>query len=138
MAKKKSDLSKFWSKINKASNKKSKKKSFRLSSYKNSTLGYAALSVFVLSLSAFNIQTYFSPQRVSTTVHAARDTYQEELAFWTDLAFKHPDYIDAWLALAELDKKHGNFEKAKVWINKAKEINPNSEKVQEVILKYNL
>lgn len=89
---------------------------------------------FITSLSAFliltNITTFFESKKVlgiaTTQAQESAPTFEYEKKYWLDIVSKHPTYRDGYLELAQIEIDLGNKEKAALYIQKARMIDPNS------------
>ena len=79
----------------------------------------------ILFLAVTNISTFFLPKKVYNDL----EVYQEQKNFWQEVVSKHPNYLDGWLELANINLVLDDSEEARKAFEKAREINPNSEKI---------
>lgn len=88
-------------------------------------------AVLVFSLSTFNTSFFLYPNKVlgasSKNVKA-----EEEKSYWQELLSQYPNYIEGWIELAKVELKSGNHPAAIYALNKAKEIDPNSQEIKEL------
>ncbi|MCH7730354.1 tetratricopeptide repeat protein [Patescibacteria group bacterium] len=82
-------------------------------------------AILILLLALINMGTFFLPKKVYRDL----EVYQEQKSFWQEIVSKHPNYLDGWLELANINLLLDDLEEAKRAFEKAREINPNSEKV---------
>lgn len=61
---------------------------------------WSQIVLLILTLSILNIFTYFAKKNKVVL----KDTLKEELTFWEDLHQKYPEYEDAKLQIAEIQK----------------------------------
>lgn len=93
-------------------------------------------TVLLLILSAVNVARTASDSRVLGT-HSETGPLEEgqlsgEISFWHDFLQQTPSYVDGWLELATLQIQSGNKSEAMAALEKAKEIDPNSEKLKTI------
>ena len=89
-------------------------------------------AAILLFLSGFNLKS-LSSTRVLGLKEEAQGIYPSEgVSFWEDFLAKSPTYFDGWLELSYVMNSLGNIEAAQVAFDKAVEINPNSEKLEEL------
>ncbi len=62
-----------------------------------------SFTILVLLLTAFNIQSYTSQEKVLGT-NIESNQKQEEIDFWLDFLEKNPTYIPGWIEIGRLDK----------------------------------
>lgn len=62
----------------------------------------------------------------------ARDLTTKEIEYWTTFLESYPTYKDGWLELAKLEYQRGNLEKARLSLQKAENVDPNSEEVKRL------
>lgn len=87
-------------------------------------------SILLITLSMFNFSLYYWRQFnfiKKNTVLGIQNNASKELSYWYSLTSKYPDYIIAWIEIAQLESRRGNFQAAKNAIIRAEEINPNFE-----------
>lgn len=77
--------------------------------------------VFALALPALVVWKTWPQQKVL----GVKIDYANEIFFWQTQIKMHPDYRDGYLKLAEVYKKIGNIDEAKLQILLALEIDPN-------------
>src|SRR5258708_37707801 len=93
---------------------------------------FSTLSVIILLvLAGLNIKQYLNKEKV---LGASIDTIalEGEKNYWEKIANENPTYRDAYLKLARIEAELGNKSKANEYIDKAREIDPNSSKIREV------
>lgn len=109
---------------------------------KKKTIKFAAFgSVLLLILSVINI-TYLSnsgDNRVLglKTVTDSSLVLLQERFFWEGLLTKHPTYLSGWIELTKIEVQLENLKAAKIALEKAREIDPNSievKKLSEVLM----
>lgn len=88
-------------------------------------------AVFVLLISGLNIATYLDGGKREAVVLGIT-TEDEEKLFWVNFLNDNPSYIVGWIELAKLESKLGSINGAKEAIDKAEEIDPNSEIVKAI------
>ena len=115
---------------NSAQTKKSSKKRFGL---KREIMFLCACCacLILLTLSLINLNLFVDNKRVLGVSYEqpVRNT-SSEIAFWQELLAKNPTYFDGWIELAGLSFEAGDKETGYSALNKARQINPNSEKLK--------
>src|SRR3972149_6400141 len=88
-------------------------------------------AVFILALlTSFNLNTFLAKRKVLGVTNAPPpDVLLTEKAFWENLTQTQPTYLDAWLALARVNAKLGNWEESQRAFFVAQKIDPNTDKV---------
>ncbi len=88
-------------------------------------------AIMVLLLTGLNINKFLDSKKV---LGATIDTsgIENEKAYWLQVVSQNPTYRDGYLELAILDNTLGNKEESLMYFNKAKSIDPNSQKINEV------
>ncbi len=89
-------------------------------------------AAILLFLSGFNLKSLSSTRVLGLKDEAQSENPSEEVSFWEDFLAKSPTYFDGWLELSYVMNSLGNIEAAQVAFDKAVEINPNSEKLEEL------
>lgn len=64
-----------------------------------------------------------------TKVLGASYDSSEEITYWEGIVTQNPTFQDGWLELARLEYENGNLEKFNLFLQKAKDIDPNSSKI---------
>jgi len=85
----------------------------------------------LLFLTSVNLKS-LSSTKVLGAEDIQRENPSEEISFWEDFLAKSPTYFDGWVELSYLMDSLGNKEAAGVALDKAQEINPNSDKLEEL------
>lgn len=90
--------------------------------------------ILILVISAFNFENFLTNQRVlgAQSFLNEKELLVEQKTFWEGFVSDNPTYMDGWMELADINIKLGDLEGAKLSLNKAEEINPNSTKVKEL------
>lgn len=57
---------------------------------------------------------------------------KEERQYWLELTTKNPTYRDGYIELADIDYRLGDLENARVWIEKARVLDPNSDFIPQL------
>lgn len=86
----------------------------------------AAILLFLTSLNLKSLS--YSKVLGAEDVEAVNPS--EEISFWEDFLAKSPTYFDGWVELSSLMNSLGNEEAAQMAFNKAREIKPNSDKLE--------
>ena len=94
---------------------------------------YTAICI-LLGLSTLNINYYLKNKGNSSPQVLGEKTEQlnQDKEFWLEFVSHNPNYLDGWIVLAEVNLRLGNLEEAKADLEKARVINPNSEKISEI------
>lgn len=87
--------------------------------------------ILVLTLAFANLRAYFTPKMILGLGTEVKR--EEEKVFWEDFLKKNPTYIDGWIELAQILNEQLDKEGALKAINAAKNIDPNSKKIEEFI-----
>jgi cytochrome c-type biogenesis protein CcmH/NrfG len=98
--------------------------------------------VFLLFIAGLNLEKVVSEKRVLGARNEESITAEALLAqqktFWEKFTQENPTYLEGWVELANISFQMGNQEEALVFLEKAKTINQNSEKVKALEEKYGL
>lgn len=86
-------------------------------------------AAILLFLTGFNLKS-LSPTKILGAEDVEAKDPSEEVSYWEDFLARNPTYFDGWVELSYLMNTLGNTEAAQVALNKAKEINPNSDKLE--------
>lgn len=73
----------------------------------------------------------FWPKRSLIWEWQEKKRIESEIIKWQQILAKYPGYRDVYLRLAALNWKINNEERAKEYLEKAKELDPNSEIIKE-------
>ncbi len=68
----------------------------------------------------------------------AKTVFSFEKGFWQAFLKKNPSYLPGWLELAKIEVQLEDIDAAKEALNKAREIDPNSELLKETAKKLGL
>ena len=90
--------------------------------------------VLLLFVASFNLENFLAGKRVLGT-ETQNQIYEQELLkeqklYWEEFLAENPTYLDGWIELANIELKLGKTEEAKLSLDKAKAIGPNSSKVK--------
>lgn len=89
--------------------------------------------IIAFSLLFYVIIYNINLQKPSQVLGASDDKkIYEEIIFWNDIVKKYPNYRDGYLKLSTLFWKVRLDDQAKYYLEKAKEIDPNNDKVKEL------
>lgn len=90
--------------------------------------------IIILFAVSFNIQTYFTNQKVlgARTEVKTDNGLLDQKIFWEKIVSQNPTYRDGFLTLAQIENELGNSDSAQKALEKARQIDPNSEKIIEV------
>lgn len=93
-------------------------------------------AILILSLSVVNLIPVFQQNKVlgaksETSPLSFQDEIQE-ISFWKNILSKNPTYSEGWLELARLSLQIGDKHEAVLAFEKAEEINPNSETLEQI------
>ena len=87
--------------------------------------------LILLTLSLINLNSFVDNKRVlGVSYEQPVRNVSSEIAFWQEFLAKNPTYFDGWIELAGLKFEAGNKETGYSALNKARQINPNSEKLK--------
>ena len=116
---------------NPAERKKAKKASFKKQLI---FLCSCCAVIFLLFITGFNFENFLAGKRV-LGIKTQNQRYEQELLkeqkiYWKDFLTENPTYLDGWIELANIELKLENLEEAKLSLDKAKAIDPNSSKVK--------
>ena len=99
-------------------------------------------TIVVLVLSVFNFFLYSTTKnrevlgiKIQTD---AKTVLSFEKSFWQAFLKKNPSYLPGWLELAKIEVQLEDIDNAKEALNKAREIDPNSELLKETAKKLGL
>lgn len=101
---------------------------------KNTKLNnYLFYIVFLLSIlfSLINIYLYFSYSD-KVYILGTSDNLQSKKIYWINLIKENPTYFEGWIQLALIENRLGDKASAVESLNKAREIDPNSEILNKV------
>lgn len=93
---------------------------------------YLLLVSFLLSVFTFitfNIQNISLGRRVLGAKTQIKTEVKKEKDYWLTFVEENPTYLEGWVELAKIEYEDGNLVKADEYYLKAKEIDPNSEKL---------
>ncbi len=118
---------------NPAEHKKAKKASFKKQLI---FLCSCCAVVFLLFVAGFNFEHFLASKRV-LGIETQNQRYEQELLkeqklYWEEFLAKNPTYLDGWIELANVNLKLGEKEEAKLSLEKAKTISPNSSKIKDL------
>ncbi len=88
-----------------------------------------SLLLSVLTLITFNVQNISVGKKVLGAATSKVRQSEKEKEFWVEFLDKNPTYLEGWVELAILEYEKGDLVKADEYYLKAKDINPNSEKL---------
>lgn len=88
-------------------------------------------AIALLFLTGLNINKFIDSKKV---LGATIDTsgIENEKAYWLQMVSQNPTYRDGYLELAIIDSTLGYKEESLMYFKKAKSIDPNSQKIDEV------
>ena len=98
-------------------------------------LVFWCLMALIFSLSIFNLSTFLFPK--ASEVHPTSktevlDEVDEKIQYWSGIANSHPDYFSGWIKLSQIAIEKKDIKLALRAIEKAENINPNSEDLQSL------
>ena len=99
------------------------------------TLSVLFSILIVLSLSLFNIASSRKEKRVlaaETESLGQKESLLNEREYWESLLLNHPTYFEGWIEMARVEFSLGNLNNFFFALEKAHEINPNSEKLKNL------
>lgn len=88
-----------------------------------------SLLLSVLTLITFNIQNIALNKKVLGAETTRSRENETKKIVWLEFLKDHPTYLEGWIELAILEYENGDLEKADEYYLKAKEVDPNSEKL---------
>lgn len=116
---------------NPAEHKKAKKASFKKQLI---FLCSCCAVVFLLFVAGFNLENFLAGKRVlglkTQNQIGEQELLKEQKSYWEDFLAENPTYLDGWIELANIELKLGKLEEAKLSLDKAEAISPNSSKVK--------
>lgn len=86
--------------------------------------------VLVLGVAA-TTKNVFDRVEERKRIQAERAAVEKQVTYWQDIVGKYHNYRDGYIQLAALEYQLGNNEKAKEYIKKALDIDPNFEPAQQ-------
>ena len=89
-------------------------------------------AAIVLFLSGLNLKSLSYTKVLGAEDVTPNQSPSEEVSFWENFLAKSPTYFDGWIELSHLMISLGNEGAAEVTFNKAQDINPNSDKLEEL------
>ena len=92
-------------------------------------LFYCCAFLFILLIIVFNFDNYLTSNKV---LGVEIEVNPEEKVFWENFTQKNPEYLDGWIELSKIYVNEGNKEAGTSALNKAREIDPNSNKLTDV------
>jgi hypothetical protein len=102
---------------------------------------FCCMVISLLFLTGENLRSYFSQEQVlgTETIKQIRKNNEliQEKVYWENVIYQNPSYLPGYIELINLDIELKNRNSAIINLIKARQINPNSEKVKilEEILK---
>lgn len=101
------------------------------------------ITIFVLSLyliQIFLINNNYETKNISPNSVLGMETESADemniSAFWKDYLSKYPNYFPGWLELARLGSETSNYNEFREALEKAEDLNPNSEEVLKLKFQY--
>ncbi|MBN1169101.1 hypothetical protein JXA63_04390 [Candidatus Woesebacteria bacterium] len=101
---------------------------------KNISLTLLASSYVLIAFVSVNFEREVPQppkQQTQTLGMNTQNSMEKERSFWTSYMKENPNYIDGWLELTKIEYETGNIQKAIRYLEKAKDINPNLNKVKD-------
>jgi hypothetical protein len=93
-------------------------------------------ATFILFLTLYNIDLLYSEKKVLGTKVEANIQKQNDLIkeqnYWVEFLARNSTYLPGYIELAKIDLELGDKNSAFITIQKAHEINPNSEEVKNL------
>ena len=89
-------------------------------------------AAIVLFLSGLNLKSLSYTKVLGAENVTQNQNPLEEVSFWENFLAKSPTYFDGWVELSFLMISLGNQEAAEIAFNQARDINPNSDKLEEL------
>jgi cytochrome c-type biogenesis protein CcmH/NrfG len=93
--------------------------------------------VLLLFIAGSNLENFLASKRV-LGIETQNQIYEQELLkeqkiYWKEFLAENPTYLDGWIELVRINISLGDSDAARIARQKAKEINPNSEKLNDLI-----
>lgn len=90
--------------------------------------------IILLFIAGINFENFLASKRV-LGIKNQNQIYEQELLmeqkiYWKVFLAENPTYLDGWIELANIELKLGKLEEAKLSLDKAEAISPNSSKVK--------
>lgn len=85
--------------------------------------------ITILLLTSLNLNSYLHRKK---QVLGIESDPNHELKFWQEIVNKNPTYRDAWLEIAKISSRVGETNLTTDALEKAKVIDPNSQKILEL------
>ena len=119
---------------NPAERKKAKKASFKKQLI---FLCSCCAVVLLLFVAGFNLENFLAGKRV-LGIKTQNQIYEQELLkeqklYWEEFLAANPTYLDGWIELTRINISLGDNSAARIAHQKAEEINPNSEKLNDLL-----
>ena len=92
---------------------------------------YLFVCISILMLATLNFVIGFF-QEHKPRVLGTEDFTQRKIDFWQNFLVIYPTYEAGWIEIAKIEIQKQNYTEALWALSKAKEINPNSEKVKNL------
>ena len=89
-------------------------------------------AAIVLFLSGLNLKSLSYTQVLGAEDETPIVNPSKEVSYWENFLTKSPTYFDGWVELSQLMISLGKQEAAEVAFNKAQDINPNSNKLEDL------
>jgi|SRR3989344_3544069 len=88
---------------------------------------FVSFMLLLASLSFYNLSSLVNVK--PRVVYGQDNTLEQRIYFWETFLLSHPDYFEGWIELSELKIMEGKMKEAIYALDKAKNIDPNSEKI---------
>jgi LEA14-like dessication related protein len=96
----------------------------------------ASIMIVLISIFIFDITLYFTSKSkvkfIEKPVLGENTNSKEEIDYWRSFLVENPNYFSGWLTLSKLEFDTGNVYNAQEDLDRARQINPNSEKLKEL------
>jgi len=97
---------------------------------------FCFLAIAILTLTLINLNFSFLPAKVLGISSQEETSNTNEASFWQNFMAENPTYLDGWLELSKIALNNQDPDTASSYLQKASEINPASEKIQQLKLKF--
>lgn len=98
---------------------------------KASKIYYFCAGLIIVTLSMFNFAAYKTLNKTAYVLGASVSN-DDKIIYWEEFLKSYPDYKDGWIKLAKLYYQKGDIQSAEVALEKAVEIDPNSEEIRSL------
>jgi len=90
----------------------------------------------ILLITGFNLNSFFNGERVLGSKTQIEESASIKLAadkeFWNNFLQENPDYFEGWIELTGLYVESEEFDLARLALDRARQINPNSKEIRNL------